>query len=255
MPPVETRGDRPEPDAALFRAVGFGAGLAAAFYLVGPLRWVFGTMAILFHEMGHAALAWVFGRPAIPKFDLQYGGGFTSWEEQKGLVILLVGGGWAALAWSRRRNPLALGVVLGAAGLWALAAFTRGSDLCVLAAGHGGELLLAGLFLWRALTGKSVVHEAERPLYFAIGLFVLLEAALFAAGILRGGEAREEYEAGKGGILPNDFVQVAEILGTRLDAVVLAYLAACLAVLPASVFCWWRLDLLERAWERLGPGE
>jgi hypothetical protein len=248
---MREEGERPELDGALLRALGVGAGLAALFYVVGPLHWVFSTFATLFHEMGHAVFAWIFGRPAIPKFDLQYGGGFTSWEERKGVVLLLAAAVWAGFAWSRRRNPLALGLVLGGAGLWALLAFTRGCDVVVLCAGHGGELLLAGLFLWRALTGSSVVHEAERPLYAAIGLFVLLEAALFALGLLHGGEAREAYEAGKGGILPNDFVQVADILGTGLEAVVLPYLLACVATLAAAFLAWWRADLLRAAWARL----
>ena len=42
------------------------------------------------------------------------------------------------------------------AGLWAALAFTRGGEILITLAGHGGELLLGGLFLWRALTGVSV---------------------------------------------------------------------------------------------------
>lgn len=243
--------DRPEWDAPLLRALGIGAALTIVFFLFGPLRWVFSTFATLFHEMGHTALAWVFGRPAIPKFDLRYGGGFTSWEERKGLVLLIVAGAWAGLAWSRRGNPLAMGLVLGGAALWALFAFAGGCDVVVLCAGHGGELILGGLFLWRALTGSSVVHDAERPLYAAIGMFVLLQAAFFAGGLLGGGEARAAYEAGKGGILPNDFVQVADLVGTRLEVVVLAYLVACIAAPVVSVLCWWRGDLLRALRARL----
>ncbi len=170
-------------------------------------------------------------------------------------MLAFLGAGWAALAWSRRRNPLALGLVLGGAALWALLSFTLGSEIAVLGMGHGAELVLGGLFLWRALTGRSVVHQAERPLYFAIGIFVVLQAALLAGGILGGGETRAEYEAGKGGILDNDLVRIADLLGTRLDAIAFLLLAGCAATLPAAFLCWWRLDLLEKARGRLGPGE
>jgi len=245
--------ERPEVDGELLRTLGIGAALAAAFGFFGPLRWILSTMATLFHEMGHAAAAWLFGRPAIPKFDLAYGGGFTSMEERSGFLVLCVAAGWAGLAWSRRGDRAVLAAVLGAAGVWALLAFVeggRGGEIAILSMGHGGELLLGGLFLWRGLTGASVVHPAERPLYAAIGLFVILEAALFAAGLLRDDEARAMYEAGKGGLLPNDFVQIADLLGTRLDAVVIAFLAACLATPVLAAACWWRRDLLARAWER-----
>jgi len=34
-------------------------------------------MRIFFHELGHCVTFWVFGYPAVPAFDFQYGGGMT----------------------------------------------------------------------------------------------------------------------------------------------------------------------------------
>jgi hypothetical protein len=237
-----------------WRTLALGAGIAVAARLVPLARWIFATFATLVHEMGHAACAWLFGEPAIPRFDLVHGGGFTSTEGRKTLLVALLYAGWAALLW-RCRSPRPRLAVAGAlALLWMLLLHTRGSEIAVLWTGQAGELVVAGIFLYRAFTGASVVHEVERPLYAGIGLFLVIHSLELCFGILGGGWARTLYLEGKGGV-QNDFLRIARLLRTHLEVVTAAHLLAVLATPVAAYLAWWKAPVLRGWWDYLRDGE
>ncbi len=58
-------------------ALGVGFALAVVAPKVPLVGMVIGCLATVIHELGHTATSWLFGSPAVPSFDLVYGGGIT----------------------------------------------------------------------------------------------------------------------------------------------------------------------------------
>jgi hypothetical protein len=237
--------------AAVGVAPRVAAGMAAT--LVGALAlqavFPFGAYAIsmlgtLAHEIGHAAMGWLLGCPSLPAFDFSYGGGVTVRGERMDLLLLAYGAAVAAFLWTRRGNRLALGVIGGAAAALGILACSD-SDLPFRAAGHLGELAIAGIFLFRALSGVAVAHAAERWLYALVGWTLLLRAVGLAWGIVHDFDLRDHYLEGKRGI-DNDLVSVGEDLGWDLDTVCAWMLVACAAT-PLAVWASWRWRTRLRA--------
>src|SRR6266850_2191771 len=73
-----------------WRALGLGLLLAAVLTAIPFFRILFFPLITIAHEMGHAVVAWIFGRPAVPAFDFTYGGGVTSIEEDQRISIIVL---------------------------------------------------------------------------------------------------------------------------------------------------------------------
>ncbi len=210
-------------------AFGIGVGLALLTELLPILRVFIGYFVILVHEMGHAATGWLFGYPSIPAFDSTYGGGVTSHQDQMLLLVLLVYAALAALLWAFRSNWLSLGIVLVTALGYSALLVTSGHDIAILAMGHGSELVFAGLFIHRALSGRSCHHGVERPLYAWIGFHIVFHDMRFAYGLVTSEFAREMYAEAKGGGHWMDFSRLAgEYFSVPLETVAGIFLLLCL---------------------------
>jgi hypothetical protein len=241
------------------RALAIGGAVAAVLLAVPFLRFVFTPLLVIVHELGHTAASWVFGYPAVPAFDFVYGGGWSLRGGRSAGLLVLVVLAFAGPCWLYRRNRRTLAVLAALLGAWALLAATAWHQTLVGAAGHGTELLVAGIFLYRGLSGQAVRHSLERPLYVAFGAYLLLQVAAFAGRLATGAGARAEYEQGKGGVL-NDLHDIALDLhlglGLQLGtAGVAAILLACCALPPAGAWWWHRHraaihDCLARLLER-----
>jgi len=239
------------PDAEARRALLVGAVLAAVVLAVPFLRFVFSYLTILVHELGHALFAWLFGYPAVPSFDFHYGGGFTSYETRKNVLVGLVFTGWIALLYAYRHHRPGMLAVGGLAGLYALFALTPLHELLIGFMGHGAELLFAGIFLYRALSGSAVKVRTERPLYAFLAFFIVASDARFAAGLVRSPLERELYAEAKGGGDWMDFSQLARGIGLELETVAGLFFLLTLAVLPLAWWVFRRRDLLGATARRL----
>ena len=221
-------------DARLFdrstrQTFAIGAGIALAVTLIPFVRFIFSYFTILFHELGHAAVGTLFGYPSIPAFDLQYGGGVTIHQDRSMLIVVLV---VIALAYACKHfheyRHLQMVLVVTTAA-YAVFAFLPLHEAAMIAAGHLGELLLAGVFLYRAATASGVKTPAERPLYAAIGLFVILCDLTFAWGLMSSREERAMYGDAKGGGHWMDFSQLSELGGISLSSVAFLFALVVLA--------------------------
>ncbi len=224
--------------AAGWRAIGVGA-LAAGFVLHFPLlRFVTSTLVTLVHEMGHAIAGWVLGHPSLPAFDFVYGGGVTLRNDRVLLIPIVVAGGLAWLAHRLRANPRGRQLAIGALLAYGLVASSdRIGDVVITAAGHGGELVFAAVFLHRALSGRGCTLAAERPLYGFLACFVFASDVGFAFGLLTSEEARRLYADAKGGGHWMDFSRLAEeLIGTTVPRIAATFLAAVVATPP---LVWW----------------
>ncbi|HUT32595.1 MAG TPA: hypothetical protein VNE39_03860 [Planctomycetota bacterium] len=245
--PPHSLWDRPEPTAAeppapswpgrdAWLMLGIGAALAVVCLAEPHLRWVLSYLTTLIHELGHVVVGWLFGYPSLPAFDFTYGGGITTYETRSALLlgfVYLCLGGLAALYW---RNRLTL-VVLGAAiGLLALCAHTHAHQAIILFMGHGMELALAGVFLYRAMGSAAILHAAERPVYAACGFFIVFSDAAFAWRLWANPLARRLYEDAKGGGHWMDFSQLADhYFRVSLPTVAFIFLLCCALPLVLSL--------------------
>ncbi|PLY11700.1 MAG: hypothetical protein C0624_01505 [Desulfuromonas sp.] len=227
-------------------AVGGGALLALLVLSLPRLDFIFQTFITLVHELGHALFGWLFGYPSIPAFDFMYGGGVTMHQQRAmslvyGVLALLV-----MAAFVYRRNLRTLTALAIIAALYALCTFTRIHEVLNLFMGHGTELIIAGIFLYRGFSGFAVIHTVERPLYAFLGFFVLFSDLRFAWRLITDPVHRYLYEEAKGGGHWMDFSRIAEeYLRVDLSAVALFFLLCCLLPpLAIWVYRTWRTEIL-----------
>ena len=96
--------------------------------------------------------------------------------------------------------------------------------------GHGNELIIATVFIYRALSGSAVKVPAERPLYAACGLFIVFESLRFGAGLMTSEALRHAYEQAKGGGHWMDFSQLAGEFEIRVKTLAALFFGSALAV-------------------------
>ena len=209
------------------------------------VSWIMHTLGTLCHEMGHAATALMLGRPALPAFDFSQGGGVTMIGDRAWWVLMLGVVIAAALIrhWHEHR-PLQIAV--GVAGaVVTLLLFTGWDQAVIIAMGHGGQVLAATVFLYRALSGAAEIYPGERWLYGLVGWCLLGQAAGMCWDLLHDVGYRSWYLLGKRGI-DNDLVQLAQdFLDISLDAVAWLGLLAAFAALPLAAAAHWTVEWLK----------
>jgi len=232
-------------DALGWRTIGASLFLAALLLMSGQLTVLFSPFVTLIHELGHACLAWLFGYFAIPAFDFVYGGGITMQSQDRiGLIMLAIYGGFGFLFYRYRRNDLTSRVLLATVIFYCICAYTSIHQLLMIAMGHGFELIFAGIFLYRALSGSGCRYSIERPLYGMSGIFIILYDLRFAIRLLTSIDIREIYELGKGDILDHDFVRLAnEYFHVDLSVIAIGFLLCCLLT-PVITFLVFRYQLI-----------
>ncbi|OYT71920.1 MAG: hypothetical protein CFK52_06695 [Chloracidobacterium sp. CP2_5A] len=244
QPPLEAA----PADAHGYQSIIGGAALAA-LVVFAPffafIAFALHPLITLVHELGHAAAGWAYGYPSIPAFDFVYGGGVTIQQDRKWLLIAIWYGVFGWLFYYFRANAGTLLSLTGLAAAYTLTAATSLHDAVIIAMGHGGELIFATVFLYRAWSGESLAHALERPVYAFAGFYIQFYDLRFAFQLLNSQEARIDYEEAKGGGHWMDFSRLAnEFFGSRFLMVVLAFFIACL--LPPLVA--WLLHRYHARW-------
>ncbi len=213
------------------RALTVGGVLACLVAALPMTRFVFGYLVILVHEFGHVTAGWAFGYPSVPAFDFAHGGGVTVHRDRSVVLIAALAIVLAAAIRHARHHPRVRTALIALGSLWAVAAFTPLHGIIVLMTGHAAELIIAGIFLYRAASGEAVRVPIERPLYAFSGFFILIEGARLALGLMLSHERRVEYELAKGGGAWMDLSRLsAEYLPLDLAGTAACLLIACLAV-------------------------
>jgi hypothetical protein len=244
-PPAIDDGARDESSPAERRAriepwffLALGLATAPVFALTPILGFMGWFLASLVHEMGHAALAWFCGMPAVPAISLA-GHAAAIHSDQVPLFVACVAALLAFGAWrifEGRARWIALGLI---AVFYPLIALTGLKELLHLLAGHGGELAFATLALWKALDGGFTDSRAERALYGTVGWYLLGKNALLCFGLMTSQSARSRYHQNGSFGLQNDLIRVAnDVLGWPLEGVAFCMLVASVLVLPAAILLW-----------------
>ncbi len=190
-----------------------GGGLVAALlcYAFPLTRFLMSVFVTLLHEFGHALVAWLLGCPAVPAFDMMYGGGVTYHQDFELPLAIFIGVGMAATGWWLRRRPRAVVALALVSALWLFVVISNWRrEFAISIAGHGAEMLFAGIFLWMALSGVGWRQpELERPLGAFIAFYVPLHVLSFAFSLRNDAAMLADYMGGKGGALMNDLEHVA----------------------------------------------
>ena len=220
--------------------------LAAGFFLAillslsSKLTFFFSYFIILVHELGHTCTGWIFGYPSIPAFNFINGGGITLQQERVTLMIVLIYLVISSLFYFYRNNRLTWQFLATSTAIYSLCAFTDIHKILNLSMGHGFELLFAGIFLYRAISGYGCRYSIERPLYGMLAFFTVFYDVRFAWQLIFDPSVRATYEEGIGGVLDNDFVLLAgEYFRVDLSVVVALFLALC-ALTPLLTFLCFR---------------
>jgi hypothetical protein len=204
------------------------------------LSFIFRYIITLVHELGHAVFAWLFGYPSIPAFDFTYGGGVTLHQDRQMFIVIVVYALLGGLFYLYRKNHLTLLILVFITAFYTLASFTSLHSIIILFMGHGTELIFGGIFLYRGLSGSSVVVEAERPLYAFLGYFVFTCVIEFAHRLRTSPAFRADYEEAKGGGHWMDFSRIAEdYLNVDLVSVASFFFLLCL-VAPVLTYLFFR---------------
>lgn len=222
-----------------------GLATAPVFAWTPILQYMGWFLASLVHEMGHAALAWLCGMPAIPAISLA-GHAAAVHQEQSVVLALAIACALAAAAWHFLHGRARIVAIALVAVLYPTLAFTGVKELLFLFAGHGGELAFATLSLWKVLDGGFTKTAVERALYGTVGWYLLGKNVFLCFGLMTSSAARAVYAENGSFGLTNDLIRAAEdVLGWRLESVAFLMLVACALVLPAA-FGLWRLTIRMR---------
>jgi hypothetical protein len=248
-PPLTIKPRRPKTSGPVawepWFSLGVGAVLTSVALYVPLIAMVAWCLATVIHELGHTATSWLFGIPAIPAFDLQYGGGITRGVGHQPLLVAAVYGGFAYLTYQSRQDWKAVISWLALIALYSVAITTVLRSVLISAMGHGGELLFSGIFLYRALSGSQVLRREERPLYAFLGLFMLLVNIRLAWGLITSSAAREAYHHAHGDLTMDFDIIADEYLQWPLSNVAAFFLIACVLT-PMTAFAAYRYGRRSR---------
>jgi len=205
-----------------------GAAMAAVVLASQKATAVLGFLLTFVHELGHAVAGWTFGYPSLPSFDIVYGGGVTVMAQRSVALLILIFSVWAWLTWRFRHNRRTMTALLIVMPVYAIVAFTPAHQLIILWAGHGAELVFAGVILYKAVSGTAK-HRLARPFYAFLSLFLIADDIRFAWLLSSRTAFRQGYEGMKGSGFRMDFSRIAEeFLGVDVSVVAVTFLIACL---------------------------
>ena len=189
------------------------------FHLMGE------GMSFFVHELGHTAVALLFGRFAVPAVILT-----ITFEQSRlaaGLIWVALGG----LAWRLRSVPRWRYAAFAAAAAYPVVAFSPLHLDAFHAAGHLAEVVVAALFFHRAVRG-GLFSEWERPVYAFFAWYLWLRNVRLFLGVATDAQARTDYLT-VAITDRNDLVKIADAHGLDLAGVAFAAFVVA-ALVPAA---------------------
>jgi hypothetical protein len=228
-------------------AVLTGLVLALVLFILSPLKLLFRGFLVMVHEVGHAVTHWLFGRPAIPLIDFAFGGGITLSFEQSWLILGLIYGAIAYLIWLCRVYPRLQGILVLFTGLYSFCLFTNWNLILSTFMGHGMEILAIFICLYLSISGYWCRMGGDRAIYAMLGFFTLFSDLQFSWQLLYDLDFQSWYDEGKGGMIDNDLVILAnDYFSTNLSTVVGFLIIGCIAA-PILAFLVFRYESWVRA--------
>jgi len=238
-------GDEREPDTETdteteaaprwrYLAAGIVAAWALGFVLPGMFTWF---LAAIPHEMGHATVGCLLGRPSAPAISLA-GHAWTGIGERRDWLVWGMAIALAATAYVQRERlhrcvPLAILAVVSP-----MVAFSTTGEILIAAGGHVGELVFAAYCYGVCWSGGRTGTPAERGAGAMAGALLQHGNISLCWGLMHDAAARDHY-ANNGSLgMKNDYLVLAEDLchcGLGKVAGVMLFLS----VLALPLGLWW----------------
>jgi len=221
-------------------------GFAAAWLLPPFLPWGFDWfLAAIPHEMGHATIGSLLGRPSAPAISLA-GHAWAGIGESRPWLSWTMALGLGALAWlQRQRLGLAIPLTLVALALPFVARMHL-AEVLISLGGHFGELAFAAYCYALCWSGGHTGTPQERVGSAMCGALLQAGSLRLSWGLLTDAAVRAHYEVSGSLGMKNDYLVVAEDLcGCRLQSVVGWMLVPGLLALPLGL--WWGAVRQRRA--------
>jgi hypothetical protein len=214
------------------------------FFLFKSIGWFFESLV---HEMGHTLVSYALGSIALPALRLDGHAATVHLEPSVGLqivvwLLLALGAGWF---WLQRQRPLLITLAICVVG-YPFLAFSSAKEWLFLIGGHGGELVIATIFLWRSLIPSHKVLPEERTLYAALGWYLWLQNLIMNWNLMRSEESRAWYTENGSFGLENDWIRLADTFGWSLEGTATVMLIAFLLAPPVGLL-WARWSILRQS--------
>ncbi|TAL40159.1 MAG: hypothetical protein EPN97_00595 [Alphaproteobacteria bacterium] len=206
--------------------------------------WTIHFLAVFPHEAGHLLIFWLFGHPAMPSFDILYGGGWVRPEPQQPWMLGLIYFAMAVLGlWLHAHKKKRFLMFLCALVPVHLAlAFNIGHNILCLYLGPGSELLAATLFAYGCLfrgqrhaTPRAAKGDvALRSCGVSAGIYLIVKNMFQMGEVMFGRPLRFRYSPTTGRYITDDIQKVAQFSGLSVPAaasVIFIAAVCCLAFL------------------------
>lgn len=223
-------------------AVGLVLGLIFVLPLpiVKQIGWFFSSLV---HEMGHTGISYYLGSIALPALRLD-GHAATMTMDQS---WWLAWGVWLALAIGTvyfklaQRTPIFYTLLILTL-TYPLLAFTDFKEVMFLVGGHGGEVVMATIFFWRAAVISHKVREQERTLYAALAWYLWFQNLVLHWNLMFSAASREWYLDNGSFGMENDFVRLADLWSWSLPQLSFWMLLLTFAVPPLGLaWAYWSM--------------
>jgi hypothetical protein len=234
----------PSLSKSAWRALGIGFGLAVVISFFPFTALLFHPLMTIIHELGHATTAWSFGYPALPAFDFSEGGGVTSIPEERSIPIVFGIYGLVAYAMWRTRKHIPTVIVIAAlTAAHVSISITPLHEGLIIGMGHGLEPVFAAVFIYRAMTGTTLLQADERPAYAMVGFLMIFDRLSFFYKLATDSDFQAWYNEGKS-YADNDLVRIADAFWNTS----VAHMAQLFVIL------WLSIPFIARLFYRLeGP--
>jgi hypothetical protein len=129
----------------------------------------------------------------------------------------------------RKHLPTAIAVLVAAAvHSWIM--WSPWHEGVILGMGHAMELVFAAVFLYRAMTGTTLLQADERPAYAMVGFLMLLDRISFFYKLSTDPDLQAWYMDGKS-YADNDLVRIADSFwNTSVPHMAQLFVFACLSM-------------------------
>lgn len=176
-------------------------------------------IAVLLHELGHVALRWSFGYPALPALDFRHGGGVVyPFDRSIWILFGFYGMATAVFCWGMARRLWWFAALVSVlTGLHLILAFNLRHEALCNFMGLGAEVFIAAACIIRAARAEKMSGWPEQYFNMVFGMYVMGRNIILTLDAYRTGVA----EAGAGGHFLRDAEQIAAVAGVSSAQVAL----------------------------------
>lgn len=203
-------------------------------------------IAVLLHELGHVALRFSFGYPALPALDFRHGGGVVyPFDRSIWILFGFYAIATAAFCWGMARRVWWFAALVSIlTGLHLILAFNYRHEALCNFMGLGAEVLLAIACIIRSARAEKMSGWLEQYFNMIFGMYVMGRNIILTLSAYHAGAA----EADTGGHFLRDAEQIAAVAGVSAPQV--ALFALGFTVISALTALGFAIFLPPR--ERLG---